>query len=706
MRRIGLKVLYWLAVLVLSVAILIALILLIESRDQSRRIHYATPDRSRGRVRLMRRLVLLAAVAAATAAVAPPAAARVERSHLTVPLDRTGHVPGQVHLFVERRKGLRSSSAALFALAGGPGQAATQFDLDFFAELRPALANRQLVVFDERGTGRSDPLRCPQSLGQGAVPPPGAVSACAARLGPRRAFYTSRDSADDIEAIRRSIGVDRISLYGGSYGTYTALTYARRYPDHVESLILDSVVAPGGIDPLDRATYAAVPRMLRDVCSDGACSGVTPDPVADLARVVAGLAQGPRLGSAFDGHGGPQLVRLTADAVHDLVLGADLDLFLAAELPSAMRAAAGGDLAPLARAVRELRTSGGAAQLEGLGPELDAGENFARVCEETPMPWPRSAAPSERRADLTAAALGVGASAFSPWPAQTEIDRGTAAQCLDWPYASPESPIVDGPLPRVPALILSGTEDMRTPLENAQEVASRIPGATLVTVPHAGHGVLETDCGHSALEAFEAGRGMAACAPEPLELPPGPLPPLSLGQVPPSGGIRGIAGRTLTAVNLTFADAFEHLAGGLLSGDLAHFGLGGLRGGYMRFDLSPRAAGGLVFHHFAYVPGVTITGVLGQQLRKRGTVGRLVVGGSAAAHGVLRTTRRGVTGVLGRRRIRLNFDDLGAARSAAGGRLRLGDQLREGDDAVRRAVQRVARAQHQALLALHGVRDP
>src|SRR3954447_15751664 len=103
----------------------------------------------------MRRLALFAAVAGAMAAVAPPAAARVERcpgtaglrfhcSHVTVPLDRTAHVPGRVRLFVERHGGLRSSAGALL-LAGGPGQAATQFALDFYAELRPALANRQLV---------------------------------------------------------------------------------------------------------------------------------------------------------------------------------------------------------------------------------------------------------------------------------------------------------------------------------------------------------------------------------------------------------------------------------------------------------------------------------------------------------------------------------------------------------------------------------
>src|SRR5690349_293868 len=90
---------------------------------------------------------------------------------LTVPLDRSGRVPGQVHLFVAQRPGpAPGPNGALFALAGGPGQAATPFAADLADVLAPAVGNRRLVVFDERGTGRSDPLFCMPGSNHGGPP--------------------------------------------------------------------------------------------------------------------------------------------------------------------------------------------------------------------------------------------------------------------------------------------------------------------------------------------------------------------------------------------------------------------------------------------------------------------------------------------------------------------------------------------------------
>src|SRR5437870_4664877 len=81
---------------------------------------------------------------------------------LTVPLDRSGNVPGTVHVFVERRAPAGPSQAPpLLVLAGGPGQAASPLIDQLQQVLAPVLQNRDLIVFDQRGTGRSDPLNCP-----------------------------------------------------------------------------------------------------------------------------------------------------------------------------------------------------------------------------------------------------------------------------------------------------------------------------------------------------------------------------------------------------------------------------------------------------------------------------------------------------------------------------------------------------------------
>ena len=81
-------------------------------------------------------------------------------------------------------------------------------------------------------------------------------------MGPTRSFFTTADSVADIEAIRVAGGYEKLVLYGTSYGTKLAEEYAQDYPSHVEALVLDSVVPPNGPDPLNRATFAAIPRIL------------------------------------------------------------------------------------------------------------------------------------------------------------------------------------------------------------------------------------------------------------------------------------------------------------------------------------------------------------------------------------------------------------------------------------------------------------
>ncbi len=247
-------------------------------------------------------------------ALAPPAGAQdpfrqcrntqFECMRLDVPLDRSGGVPGSVRLFAERVQD-RRGSGAIFALAGGPGQSATSLSQDFNRDLFPVLGRRDLIVFDQRGTGRSGTLRCRKLERTNILSARDEAGDCAARLGARRAFYTSRDSVDDIESIRRRLGIDKIALFGTSYGTKVALGYAMTYPQHVERMVLDSVVELTGPDPLYLDSFEAAERVLRALCRSG-CGRVTPDPVADVETLVARLAQGAtdlgRCGGCGGGH--------------------------------------------------------------------------------------------------------------------------------------------------------------------------------------------------------------------------------------------------------------------------------------------------------------------------------------------------------------------------------------------------------------------
>ncbi len=539
------------------------------------------------------------------------------------------------------------------ALAGGPGQSAIPFAEVFTELLGPILATRDLIVFDQRGTGLSHPLSCPPPKHPGGTPPvPGqAIARCAEEIGPSRAFFTTPDSVADIEAIRRAGGYEKLVLYGTSYGTKVAEQYAQDYPEHVEALILDSVVPPNGPDPLDRSTFAAVPRVLRQLCAFHGCAHITRDPVRDLARLVRRMRREPVIGHVIDGRGHSHPEVVTSDDLLAVLLEGDFDPLLRAEFIPAARAAADGDTAALARLLARAEGGGSGGTDEGIDVPL----YLDTTCEEEAFPWSRAASPQARLTQATAQIDALPADALTPFTSANALDFSDIRACSFWPFATAAPPVDDAPLPNVPTLILSGADDLRTPTANARAVAARIPDARLLVVPDTGHSVLTGEpspCARDALLAMFAAKPVEPCAaaPPPPALRPPPLPPARLADVPPAKGNRGRPGRTLQAVVLTLDDfvrqievqLLEKLSSDGLSGSLS-LRSGGLRAGWA--GLSSRA---LAFHAYSYVPGVTISGTIAAakvQLR---------VGGSTAARGALRLgPHNTLVGVLGGRRVRL-----------------------------------------------------
>ena len=169
---------------------------------------------------------------------------------MPVPLDRSGKAPGTIALSVARKlAGTSPAGSALLALAGGPGQPALPFG-EFAAKSRAAgLHGRDLLVFDQRGTGSSDPLSCPAFERFSRLSASRVFAACAEQIGPARGAFTTQESVRDIDAIRQALGYQKLVLYGTSYGTKVALEYAERFPEHTEALVLDSVVPTDGLEP-------------------------------------------------------------------------------------------------------------------------------------------------------------------------------------------------------------------------------------------------------------------------------------------------------------------------------------------------------------------------------------------------------------------------------------------------------------------------
>jgi pimeloyl-ACP methyl ester carboxylesterase len=602
--------------------------------------------------------VLLAAFAPLVAAPDARAALRFERcgdvgfacARLSVPLDRAGNVPGRVPLLVKRLRSARKPRrGATFVLAGGPGQSATDsFDVEALAGLFPAYRTRDLIAFDQRGTGRSAALRCPRLERSNLLHAGRAAADCARRLGPGRAFYTTRESVEDIEAVRRQLGVPRIALFGTSYGSKVALAYSRRYPRNVERLVLDSVVLPDGPDPLYRDTLAAAPRVLRALCR-ARCAGFTRDPVADLERLVRRLGRGELRGRVIDPRGRSRRASLSRAELFAVLTAGDLDPSLRAAFPAAVRSALRRDPAALLRLKRRAL----AIDAESPPPRvLSAGLYAATTCEELPFPWPRMSLPADRPRRARAAAEAIPASAFRPFDRSTALETDLLALCRAWPTAS-APPAAGGPLPDVPALVLAGEDDLRTPLEGARQLAARFAHGRLLVARATGHSVLGSDrsgCAERAFRRFFAGRAPPSRCPRARRrFRPGSPAPTSLRRVRRAPGVRGLRGRTVGAVALALRDVAEDsLTEQILrQGDADVARGGGLRGGRYRID----ARGTLVLRGVVYVSGVRVSGRI-RRFGERRQRGRLRVRGRAAPDGVLSLRGGRVRGRLGGRRVR------------------------------------------------------
>jgi pimeloyl-ACP methyl ester carboxylesterase len=614
---------------------------------------------------------------------------------LTVPLDRSGPLPGSVTLQIERRlAGSAPSEDAVVALAGGPGQAAIPFAQDAAQSIAPALGSRDLIVFDQRGTGASGPLQCPvlesfTPLSIGSV-----FEKCALQIGATRGAYTTQESVADIEAIRQALGYQRLALFGVSYGTKVALEYAEAHPTAVEALVLDSVVPTGVSDPFSLSSFAAMSSVLSELCSANACAHITKSPVGDLARLAAHMHAHALKGFVYDGAGHRRAMSMSEPALLDLVYAGDLNPALRALLPAAVQSALRGDNAPLLRLdllseglipnvplphanASPRRTVSSAvpighrslpAQNAGILPSAAGGVDEAlfvdTTCEEAPFPWQRSASASTRLSEARAALHALPSSAFYPFDASTEWTDGVFAGCARWPNVAPAPPAPTA-LPQVPTLLLSGAQDVRTPTSNARTLLSRIPGAQLLVVPYTGHSVLGSDfsgCAQAAVKAFFAGDLVQPCKQTSNIFTPTSITPTRLASVKPVPGLGGRAGSTLAVALDTILDLERQVIGARLQAEQelpSGSSFGGLRGGYARLSSSA-----LVLHSLSFVNGVALTGTF--PIRH----GRLVrsavrVEGREAARGTIHIGGSPVVaGQLGRSRFAINISKVKLARAS------------------------------------------
>ncbi len=562
-------------------------------------------------------------------------------SDVVVPLDQKGVVPGTITLHVESIPAEGTERGVMMLVAGGPGQgSATVFDIgakDSALLFRALFPGYRIVAFDNRGTGKSGLIDCPAlQSATGFVGQDTLALGCANVIGPTRDFYSTRDHADDTEAVRQALGVDKIGIWGISYGTKLALAYALGYPTHVERLLLDSVLPTDYPDPYAANLLREIPLALADYCGISACRAATSNYAAEVAAVANGLAARPAIGSVLRANGTKRKVTVGGLDVLSVLVESDLNPGLAALLPATIHAAAKGDRSALLR-LHDLTTGSSSSSVV----ELSAGLNAATNCADGDFPWDKVAPVAERPAKLRAAVAAMPAGTlggFGPWA----IDLGAASFCVKWP--SPAAPIPglgSGPLPDVPVLAVTGGYDMRTPVSSARSVIASFPQGKLLVVPSVGHSTVTADpsiCALRAVRSWIDGNTVpASCARAPFIVapvaayPPKPRSPKTLGPRVTFDLARRTV-RDATALWVATAYGSGKPVGGLTSGSLT---------------LGPNRS--FVLKRYGIAPGVEVSG----RLKAVGDglpvsfEGAIAVSGTRAARGMLRLKKGVLSGKLG-----------------------------------------------------------
>ncbi len=375
----------------------------------------------------------------------------------------------------------------LLFFAGGPGQSAIEL-AGTVSRLFARLSNRRdIVLVDQRGTGRSAPLRCADAPPTEPLARFAEAAAQVARLHDcRRALqqlphgrlqhYATRVAMQDADAVRRALGVAQVNVVGGSYGTRAALDYQRQFPQAVRRLVLDGVAPPDMVLPaaFSPDSQAALDAVFAACAADAGCSARHGDLRALLDRVLAGLPREVTLQHPLTG--APERITLTRDLLLAWLRAPLYAPPLASALPLALAEADAGRFDAIAGLASALTGSRSLRLAEGM--------HFSVVCaEDMPRLGTASEPPGAHFGDSFVALY--------------------RRVCDGWPVGAVPPAFYTLPVASGAALVLSGGADPATPPRHGERVARALgPKARHVVVEHAGHGVMALPCVRDALHRF------------------------------------------------------------------------------------------------------------------------------------------------------------------------------------------------------------
>lgn len=426
--------------------------------------------------------------------------------------------------FIPARDESRPALSTVVPHEGGPGYSTTG-SVSYYRQLyRPLLRRRHLLLVDQRGTGRSEPIDCP-ALQDLTIDYSVAARRCGRALGDRSDDYSTALSADDTAAVVEALGLGPLDLYGDSYGTFFQQVFVGRHPDLVRSVVLDAAYPTFGETGWYPTQAPAMRHAFRVVCQRSRpCREGGPGWGRSMRRVLDRVRERPWRGTAYDADGRRARVAVTGSTVATVAFGATYGPAFYREMTAALRSGLRGDRAPLLRLVAE--ATGGSTDA-GNPRAYSEGLDAAVACHDYPQLYDMTA-PPRTRLEQYDAALGRRTRqrprTYAPFTVReyARSDWQALDWCTRWPVAAADNPAgppapPGGSYPDVPVLVLSGELDsITTPAEGAL-VVEQFPGATQVVVPDSFHvtALADTDgCASDLVREFtrRPHRPPASCA--------------------------------------------------------------------------------------------------------------------------------------------------------------------------------------------------
>lgn len=420
-----------------------------------------------------------------------PPRSNITCGFLIVPEDRTGDPSHTIKLAVAvyHSKSANPEPDPVIFLQGGPGaEAVTLAAYAYDYLVTPFLKDRDFIVFDQRGTGLSEPsLECEEVTKLYSQDIHGLIPDTTRELVYSNAFlscnglmrvsgvnlnaYTTAASAADVKDLLTVLNYQKVNLYGASYGTRLALVIMREYPQIVKTAILDSVV------PVESNLFNKHPdsiesalRALFDSCAaDADCHAAYPDLENVFWNIVTDLDANPVTVTSSMYPVGTITETVTGSTFMSVVLGSVRNPYFIGTAPQTIYRFRGSDYSTLLSAQYSLPFI-----FEGISPGL----YISMMCHEHIL------ATSLEELEAISTRRGVKDYAWLPFYGDA---NDLFEACQSWGSTGPLLGENDMVSSDIPSLVIAGKFDPATPPIFAQQVASQLSNSYYFEFSNQGH---------------------------------------------------------------------------------------------------------------------------------------------------------------------------------------------------------------------------